>query len=401
MTDEQSRTIDVAELIDDPALGEPFLVEVLGSLVRARSVNPGIYEAEMAERVVEWLRPTAAKVTVVEFEPGRPSVAAVLEGSGDGPRLVLNGHMDTHPLDEEGLWTADPFGGEIRDGFMYGRGACDMKAGLTTQIAAAHHLSKHADRLKGSLVLQFAAGEERGEPGTRSLVEAGFVGDVGIVTEPTELRVATAERGTTWFVIRIKGRSIHSSRAHLGINPIWRLGPVLEVLKEYERDVKALHHPLLPGGSCTPGIVRGGVKENSVPDYCEVVIDRRLLPGESIDGELAALRARLEPIRKSDPDFDFELTRYRIAFPPTEIDPESHFSKLVLRAAEAVTGSPQEPWGTPFSSDIADLVDAGIETLTFGPGNVAECHCADERVSVRQVRDAALVVAKVARDLLL
>ena len=393
---------DIGTLRADETLSQEFVNDVLASLVKEDSRNEvGIYEAGMAARVAAWLEPTAATVTMVESLPGRPSVGAVLEGGGDGPRLVLNGHMDTHPIDDVDSWTTDPIGAEVRDGYMYGRGSCDMKAGLATQIAVAHYLSKHMDVLKGSLVLQFAIGEERGEPGTRSLVEAGFVGEHGVVTEPTELRVAAAERGTAWYSIRINGRSIHASRAHLGINPMYRLGAVLDVIKAYDEEAASRPHPLLPGGSCTPGLIHGGVKENSVPDYCEITVDRRLLPGETVDGEMETIRQLLEPLKDDDPDFDFEISRYRAAFEAAEIDHDSAFAAQALAAAEAVTGTRTELWGTPFSSDIGDLVNGGIEAITFGPGNVAECHCADERVELAQVRDAAQVLAKLSCDLLM
>ena len=175
---------------------------------------------------------------IVEGLPGRPSVGAVIHGRGDGPRLVLNGHMDTIAIDDESLWTAAPFAAEVRDGFMYGRGSCDMKAGLTVQLAVAHYLSKFADRLNGALVLHFAVGEECGERGTLSLLEAGFGGDYGITTEPTKLMVATAERGLAFFRIRIEGRSTHASRAHLGLNPVPRVRAVLDVVEAYEHEVK-------------------------------------------------------------------------------------------------------------------------------------------------------------------
>ena len=394
---------DLEALKTDDTLSEQFVTEVLASLVREDSRNePGFYEAGMASRVAKWLEPTAAEVTMVESLPGRSSVGAVIEGSGQGPRLVLNGHMDTHPIDDPDLWTTDPLGAEIRDGFMYGRGSCDMKAGLTAQIAVAHFLSKHTASLKGSLVLQFAIGEERGEPGTRSLVDAGFVGEYGIVTEPTELRVAAAQRGLAWYTIRINGRSIHASQAHLGINPLYRLGRVLDVIKRYDADSAAKPHPLLPGGSCTPGVVRGGVKPNSVPDYCEVMVDRRLLPGETVEGEMEALRQLLEPLKDDDPDFEFEISRDAIAFEPAEISADSEFAARTLAAAEAVTGARTELYGTPFSSDIGDLVNyGGIEGITFGPGNVAECHCANERVELAQVRDASQILAKLSCDLLM
>jgi succinyl-diaminopimelate desuccinylase len=393
---------NVEVLQREPTLDEPFLVRVLGSLVETESVNPGVYEAAMAKRVKAWLKDIPAEVTLIESLPGRHSLAAVLKGSGNGPRLVLNGHMDTVPIDDRSQWTTEPFGAEVKEGFLYGRGACDMKAGLTVQIAVAHYLARHLNRLKGTLVLHFAVGEECAEPGTLSLVEAGFVGDFGITTEPTELKVATAERGLAFYKIRIRGRSIHASRAHLGINPVPRLRAVLDTIEAYEREVKQRQHPLLPGGSCTPTMVKGGVKENAVPDYCELVLDRRLLPGETVEGEMDALRSRLEEITSSDPDFEFEISRFPNAFEPAEIDRDSHFAKHVLAAVEEVTGAPTEIYGTPYASDVRNLVnDAGMEAVTFGPGNVGECHCADERVSLKQVRDAALVTAKVASDLLL
>lgn len=383
------------------ALTPGRLTETLRSLVATPSVNPGTFELAMAERVAGWLEPTGAEVGLVEFAPGRPSVGAVLRGTGDGPTLVLNGHMDTVPVDDASLWTTAPFGGEVRDGHLYGRGACDMKAGLALQLAVAEALAPHRDRLRGSLVLHFAAGEECGEPGTLSLIQAGYTGDVGITTEPTGLRVATAVRGAAWLVVRVRGRSIHASRAHLGVNPLGAVPRVLEAIEAYDREVRARPHPLLPGGMCTPTTVRAGVKENAVADTCELVLDRRFIPGETIDGELRDLRARLDALRADDPSLDIELDVKPHAFEAAEIPAGSAFATRVLDEVERVTGDRPPIWGTPYGSDVRNLIrDAGIEAVTFGPGNVEECHCADERVSLAELHAATLVVAGVASDLL-
>ncbi len=383
------------------ALSADFLVEVLGDLVRTPSVNPGVFETAMAERVQAWLAPTGAELTVVEMAPGRPSVAAVLGDRAGATRLVLNGHMDTVPIDDESEWTIAPFGGEVRDGHLYGRGACDMKAGLAAQIAVAHHLSSRVDEMDGALVLHFAAGEECAEPGALSLVDAGYTGDYGIVTEPTQLQVAVAERGLAYYTIRIKGRSIHASKAHLGLNPVRRLAPVLETLADYDAEIRERTHPLLPGGSCTPTVVRGGVKENAVADYCELVLDRRLLPGETVDGEMEDMIRRLDGLKGADPDFDYAIEPFEYSFAPAEIPADSAFAARVVEATERVTGQRPEIFGTPYASDVRTLVnDAGIEAVTFGPGNVAECHCADERVSVAELESAARVLNRVAESLL-
>jgi len=396
-----TKDIAVDELKESAELGRDNLVTILSSLVATKSVNPGIYEAEMAAKCAEWLKPTGAEVTLVESMPDRPSVGAVLKGSGGGPALVLNGHIDTVPIDDPELWDTEPFTPtEKPDGFLYGRGSCDMKSGLTVQIAVAQHLARQG-KLKGDLVLHFAMGEECAEPGTLSLIQAGFVGDVGITTEPTDLRVATAERGLAWFTIRVKGRSIHASRAHLGDNPNKRIPLVLEAVQSYENEISTREHPLCPGGSCTPTLIRAGVKENAVPDYSEVTVDRRLIPGESIKDELALLGSHLERMKERDPGFDFEVRAWDNAFDAAEIPTDSPFAAQMAATVSAVTGEECEIYGTPYSSDVRNLInDAGMEAITFGAGNVAECHCPNERVSVQQLEQAALSVAKITTDLL-
>jgi succinyl-diaminopimelate desuccinylase len=290
----------------------------------------------------------------------------------------------------------------LRDGYLYGRGTCDMKAGLAVQIAVAHHLAALGRPLRGSLVLQFAAGEECGEPGTLSMLKAGYVGDYGIVTEPTQAQVSVATRGILFFRIVIGGRSIHASRAHLGVNPVARLGRVLEVVQSYHDEVAARPHALLPGGSCTPTVVHGGVKENAVADSVELLLDRRLLPGEAIEDELANLRGRLEALRAGDPDLDVSVEVMGLPFEAAEIPADSAFANRVAATAAELCGRPGTVYGTPYGSDVRNLInDAGIEAITFGPGNVAECHCADERVAVDEVVDAGTVIAAVAREMLL
>jgi succinyl-diaminopimelate desuccinylase len=213
------RAVDPERSVGAEELDAPALEQLLRELVRIPSVNPGVGEAAIARYVVDVLeRSTSAAVHVVETLPGRPSVAAVL-GSGAGPTLVLNGHLDTVPVDDVSRWTVDPYAGEVRDGALYGRGACDMKAGLAVLIAVARSLSSQK-RLRGRLVLHFAVGEECAEPGTSSLLAAGFAGDVGITCEPTELQVAVATRGLVHIRVRLIGRSGHASRPELFANPL-------------------------------------------------------------------------------------------------------------------------------------------------------------------------------------
>lgn len=386
--------------LPDP-LSASYVSSVLADLVQVPSTNPGAYENDVAKRVAQWFEKTPVETEFVESMPGRHSVGAVLRGKPGGPTLVLNGHMDTVPVDDRDLWTMDPFAGDIKDGFLYGRGACDMKAGLSVQISVAHHLMKDIDRLKGTLVMHFAAGEERAEPGTLSLLEAGYTGDLGIVTEPTELRIAAATRGLAPIHVRLSGRSIHASRSHLGINPTWGLQWVLAALQHYKTHIETKHHPLLSHGSCTPTLVQGGVVPNAVSDSVDLYVDRRLIPGETVDGEVQDIRQRLLAARPEDSEIGIEVDVAYNRFEPAEIATDATVIGHLLDSSARVLGAPAEIYGAPYSSDVRNLVnDAGIEAVNFGPGNVAECHCADERVDIRQLEGCARVIADVASGLL-
>ena len=385
----------------DP-LSQEFLTRVLIDLVQIPSENPGAYENNVANRILQWFENTPVEAKLVESMPDRYSVGAVLRGKGDGPKLVLNGHMDTVPVDDLNLWTNDPFGASIKDGFLYGRGACDMKAGLSVQIGVAHHLSRHLDRLNGSLVMHFAVGEERAEPGTLSLLEAGYTGDMGIVTEPTELRIAAATRGLAPIHIKLVGQSIHASRGHLGINPAWGLQWVLEALQVYKSDLEKKTHPLLNHGSCTPTVVQGGVVPNAVSDFIDLYIDRRLIPGETVGGEVAEIRHRLLAARPSDSEIGIEVDVAYNRFEPAEIALDAPIIGHLKNSSEKIFGQPSEVYGAPYSSDVRNLVnDAGIDAVNFGPGNVSECHCSNERVEIKQLEGCARVINDVAEELLL
>ncbi|MFN8161750.1 MAG: M20 family metallopeptidase [Solirubrobacterales bacterium] len=378
------------------------LAESLSALVRVPSVNPGISETAMVAEVERQLSGTSCELTRVESMPGRPSLAAVLEGGSDGPRLVLNGHMDTVAIDDPDGWSVDPFAGEIREGSVWGRGSVDMKGGLASQIACARVLDRTRDRIRGSLVLHFAAGEECGEPGTLSLIDAGFVGDWGITTEPTDLAIATAERGTVWARINLKGRSTHAATPQAGVNPIPPLEAVLGALAAYDAELQKRSHPLLGHPICTVTMVSAGAEHNAVPDTCEVTVDRRLIPGETREMVHGELRGLVAAAVNGAAGVKASVEEIHHPFEPAEVPSESPFIDTVDRAVRQVTGEPGRIIGTPYGSDVRNLVnDAGMEAITFGAGNVSMCHCADERQSVESLRQATIVMALVAADLLI
>ncbi len=382
-------------------LQESWLADCLARLVATPSVSGVHPEQAMADQIAAYLEPAGFQLTLVESLPGRPSLAAVLEGTGGGPRLVLNGHMDTVPPDDLSLWSVDPFGGEIRDGAVWGRGAVDMKGGLVCQIACARVLSRLETGPRGTLVLHFACGEETGEPGTLSLIERGFVGDVGITTEPTVLAVAVAQRGVASYRILLQGRSAHAATPQSGRNPLRRVPALLEALERYEARIAGRTHPLFPPPTCTPTMISAGVQRNAVPDVCELFVDRRLLPGETPDAVLDELEEIVSGALPPENGISGRVELDRNPFAPAEIPADSPFVVRMLDAVEAVTGRRPPVTGTPYGSDVRNLVnDAGMEAVTFGPGDVTGAHCPDEHLALAELRQAALVITKVAVDLL-
>jgi succinyl-diaminopimelate desuccinylase len=390
-----------AEAADAPELSREQLGASLSALVRTPSVNPGMSELAMVEEIERQLEGSGCELTRVESMPGRPSLAAVLDGAGDGPRLVLNGHMDTVAIDDAARWSVDPFGGEIRDGAVWGRGSVDMKGGLASQIACAKALARVREGLYGSLVLHFAAGEECGEPGTLSLIDAGFVGDWGITTEPTGLDIATAERGTGWFEITLTGRSTHAATPQAGANPIVAAEDVLARVRRYNDDLSRRTHPLLGSPICSVTMVQAGAEHNAIPDSCTLTVDRRVIPGETHETVRAELVSLVDGAVSPHPGIQAEVTPIHHAFEAAEVPAESAFIDVMKMAVQEVTGEPSTIVGTPYGSDVRNLVnDAQMEAITFGAGDVALCHCADEHQSLEALRQATLVLTLASIELL-
>jgi succinyl-diaminopimelate desuccinylase len=379
------------------------IAESLAALVRTASVNPGMSEARMVDEIECQLASIPCELTRVEFAPGRPSLAAVLRGAGAGPSLVLNGHTDTVAIDDYARWSVEPFDGVVLDGSLWGRGAVDMKGGLAAQIACLRALAAVRDRMAGTVVAHFAAGEECGEPGTLSLLQAGFTGDYGIVTEPTGLSIATAQRGIGWFRICIEGRSTHAATPAAGLSPVPGLEQVLRRVREYN-DMLASRtpHPILGNGICTVTMVAAGAEHNAVPDSCEVTLDRRMVPGETHQSVTHELREVIDEVGADHPGLVLELVDLHLPFEPSETSADTPFVALVADAVEHVTGEPARMYGTPYGSDVRNLVnDAGMEAITLGAGDVRLAHGPDERIELRELEQSVDILLSIVGRLLM
>jgi acetylornithine deacetylase/succinyl-diaminopimelate desuccinylase-like protein len=211
--------------------------------------------------------------------------------NGDGPCFAFNSHMDTVPAG--GDWRSDPFCLTERDGKLFGRGACDAKGPVVAMAEAGRLLASQRDLWHGTLVFMFVADEEIDGGGSRALAKQQPRPDLIVVGEPTNNAVYTAHKGCLRPLIRAKGKAAHSGRPELGVNAILAAGHLTSIFDERDRELRTQTHRLVGHASLTVTRIAGGIADNVVPDNCELVLDRRLLPGETLDAALDELNAML------------------------------------------------------------------------------------------------------------
>ncbi len=378
-------------------------ISLLQKLIRIPS--PTGEEKTVANFIYDLLKSWSFKTEIFDFLPNRPEVMSFLEGSEARPTLILNGHLDHVPPGDLEDWSYDPYEGRVVAGRIYGRGAADMKGGLTAMIIAAKALKDSGIKLKGDLILTFAVGEEIGEWGTKHIVvDKGIKGDWGIVTEPTvfrgKFRVAVAEKGVAWFRITIKGRASHASQPGLGVNAISKAGKIIAELEKYNSRLASKKHNLIGASTSSITIIEGGFKENVIPDQCKIIIDRRIIPGEKLDEVKKEIADILKKLKRKDSKINssVELTR---SFEAGEIQSNAEIVKIVRKNLKKACGHDSKPWGTPYGTDARNLInDASIPTIVFGPGDISHCHCVNEYVNLNEVINATKVIALTAIELL-
>jgi succinyl-diaminopimelate desuccinylase len=394
MTPERADTDDVEFPTD--------LASLAARLVRIETENPPGNERPAAEYVHDWFTHHGLDATLLtEPAPDRPQVGARV-GDGD-PTLVLNGHTDVVPAGDSGEWSHPPYEGRIEDGRLYGRGSVDMKTGIAMAMLTALDLAEpiESGELVGSLVVHAAMGEETAAPGTKTLLEAGFDGDFGVVLEPTECRVATSAKGLAWYDLVWPGEPSHASRPDQGHNAIDDLPAVLAAIEEYDERLRERTDPLCGQAYATVTRVVAGEGTNRAvfPDRAGLVLDRRILPGETVsavDDEVAALVDDLE--HEFGVSVSWERTEtYASASIPTDHPLAETFRE---HAAE-VAGAPTDPWGIEASTDVRNFVeDAGIPAITWGPGSLEQAHTVDEYIDLDAAEVGMKALGRAATDLL-
>ena len=325
-------------------------------------------------------------------------------GRAGGRRVLLVGHVDVVPPGDLSTWSVDPWAAEMRDGRMYGRGACDMKGGVVAILAAVRALvaSGASDGLEGELLVVSVPSEEDGGQGMLAAIRAGCIGDAAIITEPTELDVVIAHAGAITFRLVVPGRAAHASKRREGVSALDNLYTLIRALEADETARNAAEEDPLMAVLGLPyatmiGKVEGGEWASTVLD--RVVVEGRygVKLGQTWRDAEADLRACIDAACADDPfmrDHPVEVELTGGKFSSASIAADHPLPVSLANAAEATLGRRPELLGEPYGADMRLLINEGATpTVIFGPGDVRIAHSADEFVPLADVADCARVLA--------
>ena len=398
------------------ALREP-LIAALQELVRMESHtgNEGAAQEIVARlmqeqglRVDVWepsasaLAPYAEHVTLEGGFSGRPNVVGTLDGAGDGRSLILNGHIDTVDAADVTAWDADPHSGEIRDGVLFGRGSCDMKAGVITNLFALRALQAAGFTPDGTVTIESTIAEEDGGAGALAAILRGYVADACVITEPTEMSIVVAHGGSLMFRLIVPGLSAHAATRNEGVSAIEKFSYLHVGLLAFEaRRNAANNHPLyahlenkIP---LSIGTLRAGTWASTVPDL--LIADGRagLAPGEDLESFKSEFAAEVQAIAAGDPwlrEHPPRIEWLEGQFAPSQIATDHDLVRLLSSAASAVLPEAPAVSGVTYGADMRHFVNTGgMPCVMFGAGDVRQAHAPNESIVIDDVLKATTVLA--------
>jgi acetylornithine deacetylase/succinyl-diaminopimelate desuccinylase family protein len=376
------------------------VVEMTQRLVRAPGENPPGEEAATAAVLLDLAVGIGLEHRSWQVAPGRPNVEVTLSG-GKGPGLLLLGHTDVVPVGEG--WTVDPFGGEVREGRLHGRGSSDMKGGLAAALVAMRALRTAGATLSGPVLLAALADEEQTGLGVREWIarpeRAELLGC--IVAEPTDLQTVVAARGDCYLLVRVQGVAAHAGRPDDGRNAIHGAAAIVAELERWHAEYAEDPHPLVGAPTFNVGVIHGGSGASVVPAECRIEVDRRLLPQERAADVLEEVRARLVRLGLEHRGLTWSVES-PMDMPGFETPPDHALVRTALGAVKDAGGPALPPSGWTAACDGGFVATRwGVPVVVLGPGSVNEqAHRADESVGVDELVVAARAYALAALRLL-
>lgn len=378
---------------------EEDVIQLTRQLIAIESTDPGTYEGKIGDFIYQWMKKCGAKVRKQEAVPGRYNIIGKIEGRCTGPALVYICHMDTVVTGEG--WTRDPFGGEIKDGKLYGRGACDMKSGLACALAAFGEIALKDQKPVYPFLMIATVDEEDFMRGVEKIIEEGWVDKDSLVldAEPTNGEIRAAHKGRTWFEVEMKGVTAHASTPQKGADAVGAMGELIHSLRtDFARlPVNAEMGP----STVTFGMIEGGYRPYVVPDFCKLWIDMRLSPPVDTKAAEKILRKGITSAQEAVQGVN---CTYRITGDRPYIVSDSH-SYLLEQLSQAVQEvTEKRPSMSVFPGYTDTAVIAGrlgnTNCMSYGPGNLELAHKPDEYVPISDIRRCHKVMVKLAENIL-
>ncbi len=376
---------------------ELAIQEYLSGLLETMGLETDVWEPDH-----EGLKKHPAYVPVEMGYENRPNVVGICRGQGSGKSLLFNGHVDVIPPGPLDSWTHDPWGAQIQDGRLYGRGASDMKSGLAAMTMALDTLIRLKIRLKGDVTLEYTVDEERSGNGTLACVSRGYKADAGICCETSSLHVQPACIGRIWFEISVRGKPAGIQRRWEGVNAIEKGYSLVKSVSELERiRIAELSHPLYPDkrGSlpCLVGVFQAGSFPSAFPDTCLLEGSIATLPGEDNSVVKQDFSDHIRRFAKTDPwlrENPPEVRFHGYCGEPAEIPVDHPIVKTVSDNLRKITGTEPRITGRQGAADTRYLIKHGdTPTVIFGPGLTEQMHATDEWVNIGDLIAVTKVLA--------
>jgi len=354
-------------------------------------------ERELGNYLKNYMKEIGLYVETEEVASGRFNVYGRTRDSNEKPKVMLNGHYDVVP--EGNGWTRAAFGGQIENDSIYGRGASDMKGGLVAMIEATAAIQRNS---KDDMIVAAVVDEEVTQSGTKKIVESGLIPQYAIVGEPTRLGVVIAHKGEVVFEIQVLGKSAHSSVPDEGVNSIYHAA---RIVRQLELDSIRLgkskkKHPLLGHGTISVDMINGGNGPAIVPAETKIIVDRRMIPGETPEEVQKGFEDTIKHLRKASGLRDLRaFVKPLIAAYPLEIAKDNPLVKAALKSCSKMSGRPSRATGAPYATDGWILANAGVPTIILGPGDIERAHKPDEWISLSEVCNAGRIYSDIVTSL--
>ena len=332
----------------------------------------------------------------VPFE-GRPNVAGIHRGEGEGRSLIFNGHVDVVSPEPVENWTREPWGAAVEDGRMYGRGALDMKAGVAINLMLPRYLRDIGIQTHGDVIIQSVIEEECTGNGALDMSRR-FPADAAIITEPTGGTFRTAHVGVMWFTIRVTGKSAHAAVAPTGVNAISRMVPIIRALEQLDQELNEEHHPAFEGFdhpiNLNIGVMRGGDWPSTVPGMAELDCRVSFFPGKTVEEMRNEVEQAVRHASQTDPwlqEHPPEVIYHGFQSRGSTVSPHEPHVQMLRQWHERLTGESAEFTSSTGTNDMRYFNFAGIPCGCYGPGGYGP-HAADEYLDIATLVPTAKVL---------